>query len=70
MNKKEALAGARFGLLSKGIWEVTKASEEQKEEYEYLRAVIDQLEKAGAEVIAPIDFPSAGEIISPDGWDW
>lgn len=70
VSRKEALAGARFGLPSKRIWEAAKANEADREEYKSLRAILDQLENAGAEVIEATDFPSVDEIISPDGWDW
>ncbi len=31
--------------------------------------LIDKIEKAGA-LVVEVNFPSAEEIISPDGWDW
>ncbi|KAI0513013.1 amidase signature domain-containing protein [Xylaria bambusicola] len=66
---KDVLKGARFGLPSKRIWEKARSSESHKAEYLALIELIKQIEEAGAEVF-DVDFPSAEEIISPDGWNW
>ncbi|KAI1120298.1 amidase signature domain-containing protein [Nemania abortiva] len=66
---KDALQGAKFGLPSRRVWEAASNSIDYKSEYLALEKLIKQIESAGAEVIS-VDFPSAEEIISPDGWDW
>ena len=67
--KKDALQGARFGLPWRRVWETASKNARSKTEYTALMEVTKQLEKAGAQVI-DVDFPSADEIIPPDGWDW
>ncbi|KAI0903826.1 amidase signature domain-containing protein [Ustulina deusta] len=67
--KKDALKGAKFGLPSKRVWEAASNSVQYKSEYLALRKLIEQIESAGAQVV-DVEFPSAEEIISPDGWDW
>ncbi|KAI0426056.1 amidase signature domain-containing protein [Xylaria sp. FL1042] len=67
--KKDALKGAKFGLPWKRVWEAASNSVEHKSEYLALKDLINQIEGAGAQVF-DVDFPSAEEIISPDGWDW
>ncbi|KLJ09941.1 hypothetical protein EMPG_14637 [Blastomyces silverae] len=67
---KEALRGAQFGLPWKGVWEKAKQKETARKQYQIFRQVIDRIRRAGATVIEYTDFPSAEEIIPPDGWDW
>ncbi|KAI1419879.1 amidase signature domain-containing protein [Xylaria sp. FL1777] len=67
--KKDALKGAKFGLPSKRVWDAASNSVQYKSEYLALKKLIEQIERAGAQVF-DVDFPSAEEIISPDGWDW
>ncbi|KAI0809936.1 amidase signature domain-containing protein [Xylaria sp. FL0064] len=67
--KKNALKGARFGLPWKRVWQTASNSVEHKSEYLALRRLICKIKEAGAQVF-DLDFPSAEEIISPDGWDW
>ncbi|KAF2760972.1 amidase family protein [Pseudovirgaria hyperparasitica] len=67
--KKDALRGARFGLPSKRVWDAASKNKNSVFEYTTLREVTARLEKAGAQIV-DVDFPSAEEIISPDGWDW
>jgi amidase len=67
--KKDALKGARFGLPSKRVWETASKSAKHKSEYTTLKELTKKIEKAGAQVFE-VDFPSAEEIISPNGWDW
>jgi amidase len=69
LSKQDALRGARFGLPWTRVWEAASKNANRKVDYTVLRETIKQLEKAGAQVIE-VDFPSAEEIISPDGWDW
>lgn len=45
VNRKETLAGDRLGLPLKCIWEAATANEACREEFESLRALINQLEK-------------------------
>ncbi|KAK2757532.1 hypothetical protein FQN54_004501 [Arachnomyces sp. PD_36] len=70
VSNKDALKGARFGLPSRRIWDAARTKSEVRLEYDTLMKVINRLEEAGAEIIEGADFPSAEEIISPDGWDW
>jgi len=69
LSKKDALKGAKFGLPWKRVWEVSSKNVDKRLEYISLMQLIEQIEKAGAQVIK-VDFPSAEEIIPPDGWDW
>jgi amidase len=69
LSKREALKGARFGMPWKRVWESASKSVQREYEYTCLKEAIQKIEKAGAQVM-PVDFPSAEEIISPDGWDW
>ncbi|KAI0969894.1 amidase signature domain-containing protein [Xylaria arbuscula] len=66
---KDALKGAKFGLPSRRVWEAASNSIDHKSEYLALRGLVKQIEGAGARVV-DVDFPSAEEIISPNGWDW
>ena len=68
VRNKDALKGARFGLPSKRIWDAARNGNEL--EYSTLMRTINKIKEAGAEIILGADFPSADEIISPDGWDW
>lgn len=52
------------------MWETASKNPAQKLEYETLRAVVERIREAGAEVIEGTDIPSAEEIIPPTGWDW
>jgi amidase len=67
--KQDVLKGARFGLPWKRVWESASKNVQRKSEYTCLKETIEKIEKAGAKVVE-IDFPSAEEIISPNGWDW
>jgi amidase len=67
--KKDALKGAKFGLPSRRVWEAASKSAKHKSEYIALMKLMKQIERAGAQVL-DVDFPSAEEIISPNGWDW
>jgi amidase len=69
LSKKDALKGAKFGLPWKRVWEVASKSAESGLEYKSLMELVEKIEKAGAQVVK-VDFPSAEEIIPPDGWDW
>ncbi|KAJ8132822.1 hypothetical protein O1611_g803 [Lasiodiplodia mahajangana] len=69
LTNKDALKGARFGLPMRRVWEAASHSIEYKSEYLALKKLIHQIEKTGARIF-DVDFPSAEEIISPDGWDW
>ena len=51
------------------MWEVASKRAEKALKYNSLMELIDKIEKAGAQVVK-IDFPTAEEIIPPDGWDW
>jgi amidase len=51
------------------VWEVASIHAEKRVEYTSLMELIEQIEKAGAQVVK-VDFPSAEEIIPPGGWDW
>lgn len=66
---KAVLKGAKFGMPAKRVWESAKANVEQKAEYEALVELLSNIEKAGA-MLYEVDFPSAEEIIPPNGWDW
>ncbi|KAI1313122.1 amidase signature domain-containing protein [Xylaria venustula] len=66
---KDALKGAKFGLPSTRVWEAASNSIDHKSEYLALKRLIKRIEEAGARVI-DVEFPSAEEIISPNGWDW
>ncbi|PGH19657.1 hypothetical protein AJ80_03812 [Polytolypa hystricis UAMH7299] len=70
VSSKDVLKGARFGLPWKRVWELATQTEDKKDKYDALMAVIQRIREAGAEVIEWTDFPSAEEIISPTGWDW
>lgn len=67
--KKDVLKGAKFGLPSKRVWESASKNAKHKSEYMGLKKLLEQIERAGAQVL-DVDFPSAEEIISPSGWDW
>ncbi|PGH09165.1 hypothetical protein GX51_00919 [Blastomyces parvus] len=67
---KEALRGAQFGLPWKRVWEKAKQKETAKKQCQIFEEVIERIREAGANVIEYVDFPSAEEIIPPDGWDW
>lgn len=67
--KKDALKGAKFGLPSRRVWEAASKSTKNKSEYIALKKLTKQIERAGAQVL-DVDFPSAEEIIPPNGWDW
>lgn len=66
---KDALKGAKFGLPWRRVWEAASNSTGHKYEYLALKTLIKKIERAGARVV-DVDFPSAEEIISPEGWDW
>ncbi|KAI1116097.1 amidase signature domain-containing protein [Nemania sp. NC0429] len=66
---KDALKGAKFGLPWKRVWEAASNSTDHKSEYLALKTLIKQIGRAGARVVE-VNFPSAEEIISPNGWDW
>lgn len=66
---KDALKGAKFGLPWRRVWEAASNSTDHKSEYLALKTLIKQIERAGARVV-DVEFPSAEEIIPPDGWDW
>ncbi|KAK2776734.1 hypothetical protein FQN52_003302 [Onygenales sp. PD_12] len=70
VTNKEALRHARFGLPWKRVWEIAKVQETKRGKYNALMGVIQRVREAGAEVIEWTDFPSAEEIIPPNGWDW
>lgn len=53
----------------KGVWNAAGENEPLKAHYETLMATIDAMRKAGAEVV-DTGFPSADEIIAPNGWNW
>jgi amidase len=69
LSNKDVLRGAKFGMPYKQIWESASQSSKHKDPYETLRQVVKQMEEAGAQVF-DVNFPSAEEIISSDGWDW
>lgn len=69
LTKGDVLKGAKFGMPMRRVWDSAKTNLEQKAEYEALIGLLKKIEKANAEVFE-VDFPSAEEIISPDGWDW
>ncbi|KAF2667365.1 amidase signature enzyme [Microthyrium microscopicum] len=64
-----ALKGVRFGLPQKRIWDTARESQEHKAEHIALEHLFKRLQEAGT-LILEVDFPSAEEIIAPDGWDW
>lgn len=66
---KDALKGAKFGLPWRRVWEAASNSTDHQSEYLALTTLIKKIERAGARVV-DVDFPSAEEIISPEGWDW
>lgn len=65
---KSSLRGARFGMPWKKVWE-SAAAPEKSLEYRALMDAVDRIKAAGA-LVLDVDFPSADEIMSPDGWDW
>ena len=67
--RKEALKGARFGLPFKRVWESAKRNANHQSEYIALMKLTKQIEEAGAKLLN-VDFRSAEEIASPEGWDW
>ncbi|KAJ3553172.1 hypothetical protein NPX13_g10945 [Xylaria arbuscula] len=67
--KRDALKGAKFGRPWTRVWEAASNNPRYKSQYLALGNLIKEIEDAGARVL-DADFPSAGEIISPDGWDW
>jgi amidase len=67
--KKDALKGAKFGLPMERVWDKARTDADHKAEYAALQNLIKQIEAAGAKIVKA-DFPSAGEILPPDGWDW
>ncbi|KAN0090491.1 amidase family protein [Hyaloscypha variabilis] len=69
LSDKNALKGARFGLPWKRVWQIASEDAEKKLQYNSLMDLIKKIEETGATIVAS-DFPSAEEIISPDGWDW
>lgn len=69
LSKQDALKGARFGMPWKRVWESASKNVQRKYEYACLKETMRKIETAGAQVV-DVDFPSAEEIISPDGWDW
>lgn len=69
LTKRDVLKGAKFGLPSKRVWEAASNIPRYRRQYSALRKLIKGIEEAGAQVY-DVDFPSAEEIISPDGWDW
>lgn len=70
VSNTDALKGAKFGLPVKRIWDAASQKPDSQREYHALMETINKIKDAGAEVIMGADFPSADEIISPDGWDW
>jgi amidase len=69
LSDKNALQGARFGLPWKRVWQIASEDAEKKLHYNSLMDLIKKIEETGATIVGS-DFPSAEEIISPDGWDW
>lgn len=51
------------------MWEIASKDAEKVLQYNKLMDLIEMLKEAGAHVVTT-NFPSAEEIISPDGWDW
>lgn len=70
ISKRDSLRGAKFGLPLKRVWEAASATTEFKLEYDALSAIVDRIREAGAEVFEQTDFPSAKDIIPPNGWVW
>jgi amidase len=69
LSDKNALKAARFGLPWKRVWQIASEDVEKKLQYNSLTDLIKKIEEADATIVTS-DFPSAEEIISPDGWDW
>ena len=69
ISTKSDLQGARFGMPWKRVWEQASMNKEATYAYRKLLQVIEDIKNAGAEIV-DVDFPSAEEIISPDGWSW
>ncbi|KAI1358530.1 amidase signature domain-containing protein [Xylaria arbuscula] len=67
--KRDVLKGAKFGRPWTRVWEAAGNNQQYKSQYLALGNLIREIEDAGARVL-DADFPSAEEIISPDGWDW
>lgn len=66
---KDILKGAKFGIPWKRVWESASINPEMRQQYESLMKLMDKIKQAGAQVVQ-VDFPSAEEVISPEGWDW
>lgn len=67
--KRDALKGARFGLPMKRVWESAEKNAKHRSEYRTLMKLISRMRNAGAQIV-DVDFPSAEDIISQEGWDW
>ncbi|KAK5454295.1 hypothetical protein LTS15_006295 [Exophiala xenobiotica] len=67
--KKDVLKGAKFGMPMKRVWDSAEVNVKRKIEYKALVELVKEMEKAGAKVYE-VDFPSAEDIIPPNGWDW
>ncbi|KAJ2981359.1 hypothetical protein NUW58_g527 [Xylaria curta] len=70
LSSKDSLAGARYGMPWKRIWELASSNESAATHYRALRALVDRLQNRGAKVIE-VDMPSIEEMVPVDGgWDW
>lgn len=54
----------------KRVWEAAFHNPNKSNQSRILKDVIDKIRAMGSNVVEQADFPSAGEIIPPDGWDW
>ncbi|KAK5049517.1 hypothetical protein LTR84_004446 [Exophiala bonariae] len=66
---KEMLINARFGMPMNRVWNSARDNAEQAAEYEALIELVSKIKDTGAKVYE-VEFPSAEDIIPPDGWDW
>jgi amidase len=51
------------------VWQTASKNTSVCQEYISLMEITEQLEEPGA-IFVKVDFPSAEEIISPEGWEW
>jgi len=66
---KSALAGARFGMPWKRVWERAAQDEAMENHDAAFKKLFANMKSAGA-TINRVDFPSAEAIIPDYGWDW
>ena len=66
---KEVLRNAKFGMPMHRVWASARKNLEQIAEYDALIELVNKIKEVGTHVYE-VEFPSAEDIVPPNGWDW